>query len=83
MKDLTSEEIADYVNSGEWEGKAGAYAIQDSADKFILNLDGSFTNVVGLPMELLGKMLRKIPALACEIQDRPPASPFQAPEDGR
>ncbi len=59
MKPMSAEEIEDYIQSGEWEGKAGAYAIQETADRFIVKLDGSFSNVVGLPMELLEKMLKK------------------------
>ncbi|MBN1941909.1 MAG: septum formation protein Maf [Phycisphaerae bacterium] len=57
MRPMSSREIEDYIASGEWQGKAGAYAIQETADKFIVKLEGSFTNVVGLPMELLGRLL--------------------------
>ena len=39
--------------------KAGAYAIQETADRFIESVEGSFTNVVGLPMELVERLLRK------------------------
>jgi len=54
---LTDGEIEAYLDSGEWVGKAGAYGIQDSADEFVERIDGSFTNVVGLPMELVCTML--------------------------
>ena len=57
MRRLSDEEIDRYVASGEWHDKAGAYAIQEAADAFVERLEGSFTNVVGLPMELLEKML--------------------------
>ena len=57
MRPMTDEEIGDYIASGEWQGKAGAYAIQESADRFVTGLDGSFSNVVGLPMELLRQLL--------------------------
>ena len=57
MRRLSDEEIDRYVASGEWHDKAGAYAVQETADAFIEKLEGSFTNVVGLPMELLEKML--------------------------
>lgn len=60
MRPMSVEEIEDYIQSGEWQGKAGAYAIQETADKFIVKLDGSFSNVVGLPMELLEQMLSRI-----------------------
>lgn len=46
-----------YLLSNSWAGKAGAYGIQDKGDTFIERIDGSFTNVVGLPMELLARML--------------------------
>jgi len=58
MKPMTPREIQDYVDSGEWIGKAGAYAIQETADRFVEKIDGSFSNVVGLPMELLLQLLK-------------------------
>jgi len=54
---LTDELIARHLASGTWEGKAGAYAIQETGDEFVERLDGSLTNVMGLPMELLGRVL--------------------------
>ena len=62
MRELTEDEIDGYVRSGEWVGKAGAYAIQETADRFVEAVDGSFSNVVGLPMELLGRMIRRLEA---------------------
>ena len=59
MRAIEPREIDAYVASGEWIGKAGAYAIQETADKFVERLEGSFTNVVGLPMELLGRMMKE------------------------
>jgi septum formation protein len=50
FKRLTEDEIEDYIASGEWEGKAGGYAIQGKAAKFIKFISGSYTNVVGLPL---------------------------------
>ncbi|MHC4520298.1 MAG: Maf family protein [Planctomycetota bacterium] len=58
---LTDEQIAQHIASGAWEGKAGAYAIQEMGDEFVERIDGSLTNVVGLPMELLGHMLAELP----------------------
>ncbi len=58
MRDISEEELEDYIASGEWEGKAGAYAIQETADRFVTGLEGSFSNVVGLPMELVCRLLR-------------------------
>jgi septum formation protein len=60
MRKMTDDEIEAYIESGEWEGKAGAYAIQETADKFVESVEGSFTNVVGLPMELLQRMLKEL-----------------------
>ncbi len=57
MKRLTAQELDDYVKSGEGFGKAGAYAIQENGDRFVERLDGSFTNVVGLPMPMLADFL--------------------------
>ncbi len=49
FKRLTAEDIDDYIASGEWEGKAGAYGIQGKAAKFVTFISGSYTNIVGLP----------------------------------
>ena len=57
MRDLPIETIEAYLATRAWEGKAGAYGIQDRGDAFIERVEGSFTNVVGLPMELLARML--------------------------
>ena len=55
---LSEEEIATYVATGEPMDKAGAYAIQGGAQGFVANLEGSVTNVIGLPMEALSAHLR-------------------------
>ena len=57
MRKLTPAELEDYVARGEGLDKAGAYAIQENGDRFIEKIDGSFTNVVGLPMPLLAEYL--------------------------
>jgi septum formation protein len=55
FKRLDAPEIAAYLASGEWQGKAGAYAIQGRAGGFIPWIGGSYSNVVGLPLtETLG-----------------------------
>ena len=59
MRALTSEEVEAYLDTGAWQGKAGAYGIQDRGDAFVERIDGSFTNVVGLPMELLARMIEE------------------------
>ncbi|MCL5778895.1 Maf family protein [Limibaculum sp. FT325] len=50
VKRLSDTEISAYLRSGEWEGKAGGYAIQGLAAAFIPEIMGSYTNVVGLPL---------------------------------
>ena len=57
---LTDEQIVRHLEGGAWEGKAGAYAIQEMGDEFVERLDGSLTNVMGLPMELLPRLLADI-----------------------
>ncbi len=50
LVDLDAGTLADYVASGEWKGKAGAYAIQGIAAAFVKAVRGSVTNVIGLPL---------------------------------
>jgi septum formation protein len=57
MRVLTAAEIDAYVASGEWQDKAGGYAIQESADAFVTNLEGDFDTVVGLPVTLTLQLL--------------------------
>lgn len=57
MRHITDEEINAYVISGEPMDKAGAYAIQGLGSRFIEKITGSYTNVVGLPLELVKEML--------------------------
>jgi len=60
MRRMTPREIQSYVDSREWVGKAGAYAIQETADRYVEKVEGSFTNVVGLPIELVRRMLEQM-----------------------
>ena len=50
FKTLSESEIDRYLNTGEWRGKAGAYAIQGFAGGFVVRLIGSYSSVVGLPL---------------------------------
>jgi len=59
MRALSEQEIGTYLDTGAWKGKAGAYGIQDYGDAFVTEIRGSFTNVVGMPMELLLSMFQK------------------------
>ena len=60
FRELTAAEVAWYVASGEPDGKAGAYAIQGRASRFVIHIEGSYTNVVGLPIALVDHLLRKV-----------------------
>ena len=60
MKRLTDNEIKFYIESNEWKGKAGAYGIQGSAEKFIQFISGSYTNIVGLPLNQVYGSLNSI-----------------------
>ncbi len=64
---LTSEEIAWYVATGEPRDKAGAYAVQGLASRFIESIEGSYSNVVGLPVFTVYRMLAELES------GRPPA----------
>ncbi len=57
MKPLTSQEIESYLQTRKWEGCSGAYAIQMPEDPYLKVIDGSVSNVIGLPMESLSRML--------------------------
>jgi septum formation protein len=54
---LTPRDLAAYVESGEWQGRAGAYAIQGLGASLVQRIDGDFLNVVGLPGSLLVRLL--------------------------
>ena len=57
FKRLSREEIDSYLASGEWRGKAGGYAIQGIAGAFVQKIVGSYTNVVGLPLNEVVQLL--------------------------
>jgi septum formation protein len=60
FKVLTEKEIKDYVESGGPLDKAGAYGIQECGETFVESVKGSFSNVVGLPKELLLRFLAEL-----------------------
>jgi len=57
FRGLTPRDIARYVASGEWEGRAGAYAIQGQGAALVERIEGDYLNVVGLPVALLVRLL--------------------------
>ena len=60
MIGLDAGMIADYIASGEWRDKAGAYALQGIAAAFVKEVQGSVTNVVGLPLAEVLAALREV-----------------------
>lgn len=57
FRELTPRDLAAYVASGEWEGRAGAYAIQGLGAALVRRIEGDYLNVVGLPAALLVRLL--------------------------
>jgi len=60
MSEISEKEITDYIASGEPMDKAGAYGIQGIASRWIPRIEGDYSNVVGLPVALVWRMLREI-----------------------
>ena len=58
--DLEDQEVDWYIRSGDWRDKAGAYAIQGLAGRFVNGIAGSYSNVVGLPVAVVYKLLKDI-----------------------
>jgi septum formation protein len=58
-KKLTPAQIDEHIQKGDWQGKAGAYGIQETGDEFVERIDGSLTNVMGFPMELVNDLLKQ------------------------
>jgi septum formation protein len=58
LLDLTDKEIWGYIKTGEWQGRAGAYSIREKASLFIESIQGSSSNVIGLPMNKLYQILK-------------------------
>jgi septum formation protein len=60
FKELSAREIEDYVDTGEADDKAGAYAIQGRAARFVAELRGSYSGVMGLPLYETAQMLERM-----------------------
>lgn len=69
VRAMGDQEFAEFLDSNLWEGKAGAYGVQDD-DPFVSLVSGSFSNVVGLPMERLAELLAKYPELSSSARIR-------------
>jgi septum formation protein len=69
FRPLSDAERTSYLDSGRWEGKSGGYGVQDR-DPFVSVVRGSFSNVVGLPMERLERLLELCPEPAFDHQPR-------------
>lgn len=63
FKRLDEGDLARYLASGEWRGKAGGYAIQGRAAAFVMRIVGSYSNVVGLPLYETAALLKGIGAI--------------------
>lgn len=76
MKSLGADEIERYVLTDAWRGKAGGYGIQDDGsdvfhgDPFVERVEGSYTNIVGLPMEVVTEMLANAGIYPSAVTDR-------------
>jgi septum formation protein len=58
-RELTSQQIKEHIESGQWKGRAGAYGIKEQGDEFVDRIEGSLTNVMGFPMEIVRHLLAK------------------------
>ena len=59
LLDLSDQDIRNYIRIGEWKGRAGAYSSRDRASLFIKEIQGSPSNVIGLPMQKIFEILKK------------------------
>lgn len=60
MRTLSAQDINDYLATGEHRGRAGAYAIQETGDRFVVDLQGSWGTVVGLSVSTVAKLYREL-----------------------
>ena len=67
---LSNEEIYNYVKTNEWKGRAGAYSINDKASLFIKMINGSSSNVIGLPMHKLFEIYESVDACLSHHQKK-------------
>lgn len=72
FRTLDDQEIRTYIASGEPFDKAGAYAIQGLASKFVVRVEGCFFNVVGLPVPLVYSLMKKLSAIGYQLSANSP-----------
>jgi septum formation protein len=60
FRELDESEIDRYLASGEWEGRAGAYAVQGLGASLVERVDGDLSNVIGLPIPVLTRMMANL-----------------------
>jgi septum formation protein len=65
----SEEDIARYIATGEPRGKAGAYAIQGQAARWIPRIQGCYFNVVGLPLALVASMIEGVESRRCALKE--------------
>jgi septum formation protein len=63
MRPWTEAEIEAYLDTGEWAGKCGGYGLQMPSDPFVVQMEGSAANVIGVPIERVRRVLAEIPTL--------------------
>ena len=63
MREWSDCEIHDYLAGGEWQGKCGAYGLQLPVDPFVVAMNGSASNVIGVPLERLAEIWAAFPLL--------------------
>ncbi len=61
LKALSKDDIAQYVASGEGDDKAGAYGIQGRAARFVVEIRGSYSGIMGLPLYETGQLIDRLP----------------------
>lgn len=57
---MSSRQLDEHISRGDWQGKAGAYGIKEQDDEFIERIEGSLSNVMGMPMEMLAEILGRL-----------------------
>jgi septum formation protein len=82
MRDYSDAEIDAYIATGDPFDKAGAYAIQHQGFRPVARIDGSYTNVVGLPLETLRPLLAAVGVIPQTLSDDPCATSTLSPRSG-